>query len=131
MFTSAYTDCSNGINKAYSDCKSTLDSIPVIGRRKRDVEVAMERLLRQENLFTALQKFRDIHIKGINPMKGTSNQTDLPLEEEDVARFWEWYIEKGGRKYDSSLNEDVLAISNFTGMVQESLVDDIHSPHHR
>ena len=131
MFTSAYTDCSNGINKAYSDCKSTLDSIPVIGRRKRDVEVAMERLLRQENLFTALQKFRDIHIKGINPIKGTSNQTDVPLEEEDVARFWEWYIEKGDRRYDSSLNEDVLAIRNVTGMAEGIFENDIHFPHHR
>ena len=134
MFTGAYKDCSNGINGAYSDCKSTLNKIPVVGRRKRDVEVAIERLLRQENLFTALHKFRDIHIKEISPMKSStkaSNQTYVQLEEEDVARFWELHIEKGGRKYDSSLNEDVLAISNVTEVAVENFAGDIDSFQHR
>ena len=59
------------------------------------------------------------------------NQTNVPLEEEDVLRFWEWYIAKGGRKYDSTLNENVLAISNVTEVAAENFADDIESPYHR
>ena len=104
MFTSGYNACSDKIKSANEACKSAFDNIPsnpVSGRRKRkrDIEDITEGRPEHEHFFASLKTYKDDHNYRAKPTRdlsgtltGRRNQLDVSLDEDELTRIVDWYI---------------------------------------